>query len=257
MVFTRQPESWREWWAAIRTSTADWYSIPAGEVRGHDPLVAEVEREIGMTISPSVHEWAAYAADLKRAGVFQRAMRDHFALKWVPDIDALRILSISEGDLDWVIQRGYLRHEDPPVEARCIDIENGELLGTWQHTATTSEFALQQLLAYRRPSGGSFGVDMTVTPELLEQIRSAGHISLQLGRETLIEGDDLLIVAGVSPYSLPEGRDSIEVQVGASRVGRLPQVLTELAEGKRAWSTGAFCPDPRPGSCGEGELAPF
>lgn len=65
-----------------------------------------------MTISPSVHEWAAYAADLKRAGVFERAMRDYFVLEWAPDIDALRILSIAEGNVEWVIQRGYLGHED-------------------------------------------------------------------------------------------------------------------------------------------------
>jgi hypothetical protein len=73
---------------------------------GHDHQVAEVEREIGMTISPSVHEWADYAADLKRAGVFERAMRDYLVLEWDPDIDALRSLSIAEGNVDWVIQRG-------------------------------------------------------------------------------------------------------------------------------------------------------
>lgn len=80
-------------------------------------------------------------------------MRDYFVLEWDPDIDALRILAIVEGNVEWVIQRGYLGHEDPPVEGLHVDTEDGELLDAWQHTATTSEFALQQMLAYRRPLG--------------------------------------------------------------------------------------------------------
>lgn len=161
------------------------------------------------------------------------------------------ILSIVEGNVDWVIQHGHLGREDPPVEALHVDAEHGELLDSWQHTATTSAFAFQQLLAYRRSPGGSFSVDMTVTPDVLDRMRGAGRISVQLDRQTLIEGDDLLVVAGVSPYTLPEGWGSIEVQVGASRVGHVPQVLTELTGGRGVWATGAFLPGPGRCSCGE------
>lgn len=102
-VFTKQPESWQEWWSAVRSFTAAWYGIPAGEVRGRDPRIEAVEREAGFTISASVHEWAAFAADLGQAGIFDCAMRDQLTLGWDADSNALRLLTIVEGDVDWVV----------------------------------------------------------------------------------------------------------------------------------------------------------
>jgi len=161
-VFTRQPESWREWWSAVRAFAAAWYGIAAGEVTGKDPGVLTLEREIGLTISPSVHEWAAFAADLQRAGIFQRAIRDDFTLGWDPVRDALRLLTLGEGDVEWVVVREHLADEDPPVEGLHLDGSDGRVLGTWQHTPTTSEFVLQQLIAYLDHPGGGFSVDVTM-----------------------------------------------------------------------------------------------
>jgi hypothetical protein len=120
-VFRRQPESWQEWWSAVRAFTAAWYGIPAGDVLGHHPAIAALEGEIGVRISPSVHEWAAFAGDLRQAGIFERAMRDDYTLGWDPNSNALRLLTIAEGNVEWVVVRENLGDEDPPVECLHID----------------------------------------------------------------------------------------------------------------------------------------
>jgi hypothetical protein len=212
-VFTRQPESWQEWWSAIRAFTAAWYGIPAGQIHGHHPGAAALERETGVTISPSVHEWAAFAADLRRAGICERAIRDDYTFGWEPGGNALRLLTIAEGNVEWVVLRENLGEEDPPVEGLHTDEGAGQLLETWRHTTTTSEFALQHLISHLRHPGGGFSVDMTPSPELVDQLRSIGQTSIQLSRQTLIEDDDLLILVGESPWTQPDGWSSIQVEV--------------------------------------------
>lgn len=154
-VFTKQPELWQEWWSAVRAFTAAWYGIPAGEVRGHHPEVAALEREADVTISPSVHEWAAFAADLRQAGIFEQAIRDNYTLGWKPGSNALRLLTIAEGNVEWIVLRQNLGDEDPPVEGLHSNGSEGQLSETWRHTATTSEFALQQLIGYLRHPGAA------------------------------------------------------------------------------------------------------
>ena len=238
-VFTRQPESWREWWSAIRAFTAAWYGIPAGEVRGRDPLIRALEREADVTISPSVHEWAAYAAELQQTGIFDRAMRDTLTIGWEPHTTGLRLLTVVEGTVEWTVPLEHLAEDDPPVECLHIDDRDGQILETWRHTPTTSQFALQQLISYRRPPGGGFTVEMTASAELLDQLQAIGTC-IELGTQTLIEGDDLLILAGMSPWTVPEGWDTIEVQIGASRVNSVPKILTDLIQRKGGWRTPSF-----------------
>lgn len=43
-VFAEPPRTWRDWWTAVRRFAVGWYDVPAGEVRGYDPEVAELER---------------------------------------------------------------------------------------------------------------------------------------------------------------------------------------------------------------------
>lgn len=75
-------------------------------------------------------------------------------------------------------------------------------------------------------------MEMTASPELLDQLRGIGEISIELGWQTLIEGDDLLVLVGESPYTQPDGWSTIEVHIGASRVDSLPKVLTGLTQSK-------------------------
>jgi hypothetical protein len=239
-VFTKQPESWQEWWLAVRAFAGAWYGIATGDVTGSNPDVLALEQEIGLTISPSVHEWASFAADLRQAGIFEQAMRDDFTFGWDPGHDVLRLLTIAEGDVDWVVTREHLADEDPPVECRLVGGSDDSAWETWRHTPTTSEFVLQHLIAYLRHPGGGFSVDMEVPPELLDQLRRVGETSIELGRQTLIEGEDLLILVGESPFTQPDGWSTIAVEIGPSRRDSIPKVLSDLTQGRGGWFTGTF-----------------
>jgi hypothetical protein len=177
---------------------------------------------------------------LRQAGIFEQAIRDDYTLGWKPGSNALRLLTIAEGNVEWVVLRQNLGDEDPPVEGLHIDDSGGRLLETWRHTATTSEFALQHLIGYLRHPGGGFSVDMTPSPELVDRLRSIGQTSIRLSRQTLIEDNDLLILAGESPWTQPDGWSSIQVEVGPSRIRSVPKVLTELTQGRDGWFTGSF-----------------
>jgi hypothetical protein len=241
-VFTHQPQSWREWWCGVRAFAAAWYGISAGSVSGHSPAVRALEREFGAKISPSVHEWAAFTTELREAGLAVRALRDRLTLGWKSGYEAVRLLTLGEGDVEWVVLREHLADEDPPVQCQIIKEWDDRVLESWQHTATTSEFALQQLIAYLDHPGGDFQVDMMPSPELLEELRSLGQTSIQLGQQTLIEGEDLLILVGESPFTNPDGVSTIRVEIGASRANTIPETLSNLAPGGRVWFKGTFAP---------------
>jgi hypothetical protein len=50
-----------------------------------------------VTLSSSIHEWAAFAADLHHAGLLDRALRDRLTLGWNhAEIGTSRIGSISQ-----------------------------------------------------------------------------------------------------------------------------------------------------------------
>lgn len=83
-------------------------------------------------------------------------------------------------------------------------------------------------------------MDMTPSPELVDQLRSIGQTSIQLSRQTLIEDDDLLILVGESPWTQPDSWSSIQVEIGSSRIHSVPKVLSELTQGRGGWFTGSF-----------------
>jgi hypothetical protein len=120
-VFTRHPESWREWWSAVRGFAAGWYGIPPGEVSGCHRDVDLLGRQLGVSLSPSIHEWAAFAGDLQQTGLFDRAVRDRFTLGWDAGIRAVTLLTLCEGDVCWGVRQEHLTGEDPPVDAWLLD----------------------------------------------------------------------------------------------------------------------------------------
>ena len=240
-VFTRPPRSWRDWWTAVRKFAAGWYGVAAGEVQGYDRDVDRLGWQLGMSLSPSIHEWAAFAVGLQQAEVFDRAFNgDRFTLGWDEDIQTITLLTLLEGDVCWGVHQTYLGREDPPVDLwRLARI--GHSWEWWrQHTATTSQFALQYLIAYLHPAaGGGFTTTVPPSSELFGQLRSIGRTSINLGGQVLIEDDDLVVFAGKSLW--PGGETGITVQaaIGASRVSSIPQLLVDLAR-RGGWSHGAF-----------------
>jgi hypothetical protein len=230
-VFAQPPKSWRDWWCAVREFAAGWHDIAPGEVRGYHPEADSLGRQLGVSLSPSVHEWAAFAADLHQAGVFRQALRDRFTLGWDTTIEAVTLLTLCEGDVCWGIPREHLADEDPPVDNWLLDPTGGRPPRWWRrHTPTTSQFALQHLIGYLHPAAGGFTVHLPPSPELVERLRSLGRTSIDLGGQVLIEDDDLVIMAGKSLWTPDEETDiTVEVQIGASRIDSIPQLLVDLA----------------------------
>lgn len=250
-VFAQPPGSWREWWSAVREFAAGWYGIPAGTVTGHHPDIDSVQRQLGVPFSPhlqleldlsplpslrqldlppSLHEWAAFVADLQQAGAW--VLRDRPTLGWDAAIGAVTLLTLSEGDVLWGVRRGHLADEDPPVDAWRL-ADDGQSWDWWyQHTPTTSQFALQHLIGYLNGAGG-FHVDVPPSAGLAEQLRSTGQTSIKLGDQVLIEDDDLIVLAGKSPWAVDELAEetniTVEVKIGPGRIGSIPPLLVDLA----------------------------
>jgi hypothetical protein len=241
-VFAQPPQSWREWWSAVRRFAAGWHDIPAGEVTGYHRDADLLGRHLGVPLPPSIHEWAAFAADLRQAGIFDRAIRDRFTLGWNPDIQAVTLLTLIEGDVCWGVRHEYLAGEDPPVDTWHLD-PSGSRSPRWlrRHTPTTSQFALQQLIGYLHPAAGGFTVSLPPSPGLIERLRGIGRTSIDLDSQVLIEDDDLVILAGKSPW-VPEEETGITIQaeIGASRTDSIPQLLIDLARTGGGMSHGTF-----------------
>lgn len=249
-VFTQPPKSWREWWSAVRRFAAGWYGIPAGEVKGYHRDVDLLGRQLPvplwgrqlLPLSPSIHEWAAFAADLQQAGVFDRAIRDRFTLGWDTETQAVTLLTLCEGDVCWGVRQEHLTSEDPPVDAWLLDPRGRRSPRWWRrHTPTTSLFALQHLIAYLHAAGGGFNVSQPPSPELAERLRSIGRTSIDLGGQILIEDNDLIVTVGKSLWTPDEETDiTVQVEIGASRAGSIPQLLVDLARRGGGMCHGTF-----------------
>jgi len=72
---------------------------------GYDREAGRLGRQLGVSPSPSIHEWAAFATDLQHAGVFVRAFNgDRFTLGWDSDMEAVTLLTLLEGDVCWAVE---------------------------------------------------------------------------------------------------------------------------------------------------------
>jgi hypothetical protein len=241
-VFTQPPRSWRQWWAAVRQFAAGWYDIAPGQVTGYHPDTGTLGEQLGVALSPSIHEWAAFAADLHQAEVFHRAFRDRFTLSWDTQTEAATLLTLIEGDACWGVPREHLAGEDPPVHAWLLD-PRGQRPPRWwrQHTPTTSQFALQHLISCLHPAGGGFTVSLPPSPELIERLRNIGRTSIDLGGQVLIEDDDLVVLAGKSLWTPEEETDiTVAAHIGVSRTSSIPQILIDLARRGGGMHHGTF-----------------
>jgi hypothetical protein len=223
-VFAEPPQSWREWWTAVRRFAAGWYDVAPGDVRGYDPEVAELERQAGRPLSPSIHEWAAFVADLRRANVFGRAFRDRCTLGLDPGTGAVTLLTLIEGDVCWAVHEHEAYRDDPPVDV-WRPARMGQRQWDWwrRHTPTTSQFALQHMLAYLYTAAGGLSVKLPPSDELLIQLQDAGQTSTDLGDQVLIEDDDLVILVGKSLWGIDGETDiTVDVAIGPGRAVATP-----------------------------------
>jgi hypothetical protein len=247
-VFTHPPQSWQEWWSAVRRFAASWYGVDAGDVMGYHRDVDRLgqQADVSMSLPPGIHEWVAFAAHLRQAGAFGRALRDRLTLGWNPDIDAVTLLTLSEGDVCWGVHHKHLASEDPPVDTWLLD-PRSKRPPRWlaRHTPTTSQFALQHLIAYLHATGGGFNVTVPPSPGLIERLRNTGQTSIDLDGQLLVEDDDLIILAGTSLWTPDEDTGTtVTAQIGPSRVSSIPEILVDLARNPGI-AHGAFIRPPR------------
>jgi hypothetical protein len=241
-VFSAPLQSWREWWGAVREFAAGWYGIAAGEVTGHHPMADALGQELGVSLSPSLHEWRAFTDHLNQAGLLGRALRDRSLLCWDSDTESVLLMQDVEGTVRWAVRPEHLPDQDPPVQM-WFDGEPGA--SPWHRwTPTASQFALQHLIAYLRPAAGGWLLinDIPRSDELIERLKSAGRSSIDLDGQLLIEDDDLIVMAGKSLWS-DQGASGIdvEVKIGPSRAGSIPAPLADLTRYPGwAGSNGAF-----------------
>jgi hypothetical protein len=157
-------------------------------------------------------------------------------------MQAVTLLTLLEGDVCWAVHQTHLGREDPPVDL-WLPARIGQHWD-WcrQHTPTTSQFALQHLIAYLHPPAGGVTTTLPPSPELAGQPRPIGRTSIDLGGEILIEDDDLVVLAGKSPWAPPgeqTGTITVQAAIGATRIDSIPQLLVDLAR-RGGWSHGAF-----------------
>lgn len=241
-VFVRQPESWREWWQGVRDFATAWYGVELGPVRAWAADLDDIGRRAGVTLPPGIHEWACFATDLERAGLFTLTMRDRQSIRWVERLRVLNLLTLAEGDVAWAVAEQHLNVEDPPVDVWLLNAPESDSWTFWRrHTDSTSLFALEQLLGYLHGAGGGFSTDVDPSTALLDELSKLGRSRIQIGAAVLIEGDDLVIRVGPSPWSAnPETDYTVQVELGASRINNIPEVLIQLASSGGGSFHGAF-----------------
>ena len=241
-VFEHHPESWREWWQAVRDFAAGWYGVDLGGVRAWSADVEAVGRSAGVSLPPGIHEWACFASDLEHAGRFGPAMRDRLSLGWVEQLRVFTLLTLGEGDVVWAVAEQDLGLDDPPVDAWMVSDRDSDKWTLWRrHTNSTSLFALEHLLSYLHAPGGGFSKDIERSTTLLDQLATLGRSRIQIGAAVLIEGEDLVIRVGPSPWSAdPESDYTLQVELGTSRIGRIPEDLISLASSGGGMFHGQF-----------------
>lgn len=242
-IFVRHPESWREWWQAVRDFAGGWYGVDLGAVRAWSAHVEDIGRSAGVTLPPGIHEWACFASDLEQAGLLGPAMRDRLTLGWVEQLRVITLLTLVEGDVAFAVGEQHLSLDDPPVDVWMV---NGREWNDWtlwrRHTDSTSLFALEHLLGYLHAPGGGFLTDVEPATELLDRLATLGRSRIKIGPAVLIEGEDLVIRIGPSPWSAdPENDYTLQVELGASRVNNIPDELIAVAtSGGGSFSHGQF-----------------
>ena len=153
-VFSSVPHDWDECWARIRLMIAGWYDLPTGVVGRRTAECAELERELGLDLSPSIHEWSSLHDELS-SSAYRGAFRDNFDFGWHTELDAVTLMIQVEQDRYWGVTRETVSVPDPPVAKwqAYFDRPGWRAAEPWE--PSLSGFALDKLISsLRGPAGG-------------------------------------------------------------------------------------------------------
>ena len=141
----------------------------------------------------------------------------------------------------WAVHQTHLGREDPPADTwRPARI--GQHWDWWHQDApTTSQFAVHYLIACLHPAAGGFTTKVPPSPELAGRLRGTERTSIDLGGQVLIEDDDLVVLAGKSPWAPPAKRPSSLSRPQSGQAGPAPSrnsllILPGVVDGDMASS---------------------
>jgi uncharacterized protein (TIGR02996 family) len=222
------PPDWKGRWRLIREFTERWHGIPMGDVGGRRDEIRAERRRLGRRLPPSVREYIAYAHDVAPPEQFGIIHRDVYTMQPLDGHQALSVMVIAEGDVQWAIRNGDLRRPDPPIytyhwadgdETRYVPAEG-------EGAQALSDFVLGFVTAYK-PEGGSFMTQVWDAPRLREQLDAAFPVRIARHRGITYEGGGIL--AHLYPAHRRQGFD-LRVSVHPSVTWeRVPGFLWEYA----------------------------
>jgi uncharacterized protein (TIGR02996 family) len=176
-TFSHVPGNWKEWWRLIRVFTERWHgfqSLP--DVGGRLAEIREVETRLGRPLPPSLREWVAFAHDVRPPDYFC-VLRDVYQMTELEGHNAISLLMLCEGNVQWAIRHSDLDEVDPPVYSFIWDYSGPDPENTYvpqsadPESETLTSFVLKYSLGYVHSKGGGFGTDAKDAILLIQQLR--------------------------------------------------------------------------------------
>jgi uncharacterized protein (TIGR02996 family) len=190
------PTDWKGRWRLIREFAEVWHGLATGDVGGHAEVVRAEESRLGLQLPPSVREYVAYAHDVVPEGEVRCVHRDPYTMRRMDDHQALSLMRICEGDLQWAVAYDELDREDPPVYTYIGPDEDPARYVRYEEPGrdvpTVSGFVLGFVVAYK-PNAGDFAAEVAGHGELKARLDSAFPIRIEERSIQTYEGEGILV----------------------------------------------------------------
>ncbi|MGF1580296.1 MAG: TIGR02996 domain-containing protein [Gemmataceae bacterium] len=138
------PDGWKERWRIVRRWVEIWEGVSLPDVGGHQDVMNATERELGLTLPPSIREWISFSRDLDETEHCEHLIRDPLGLQLLPEHSSLSLLMQAEGDSYWAVSCDHLTILDPPVDHYSLSYvdENGNyVFAPDEHNPITNSVA--------------------------------------------------------------------------------------------------------------------
>jgi uncharacterized protein (TIGR02996 family) len=202
-TFAHVPCGWREWWRLIRVLTERWHGSrgvsPLPDVGGRSAEVQAAEARLGVTFSPSMREWVAFARDVRRSGNYHDVLRDVYTMERLPNHPAISLLLQCEGDYYWAVHHADLDKIDPPVHGDHWDLDSPDPENTFvldersPLAKTLTAFVLDYSLGYLHADGGGFGADVKDCGRIERELARDFPVTFDRGVTRIYEMDNILV----------------------------------------------------------------
>jgi uncharacterized protein (TIGR02996 family) len=187
------PPDWKGRWRLIREYAERWHGLAMGDVGGRLEEVRAEEQRLG-PLPPSVREYVAYAHDVAPEFGFGTVHRDEYTMRRMEGHEALSLMIIGEGNVQWAVRDADFALEDPPVHVYYwAEGDDTRFVPAPVSPAypTLTDFVLGFVTAYQ-PDAGSFAIRMGDPHWVRGELEAAFPVRLARERGTLYEGDGVI-----------------------------------------------------------------